>query len=91
MLRARGFPILQALPAIARFKPLPCIFGHSLGTMNTGFSVRVSVPLRSERSFGHDFDATSHDACPGSYYPLRKSRQTFCLTTFLRVTQNPRF
>ncbi len=24
-------------------------------------------------------------------YPLRKSRQTFCLTTFLRVTQNPRF
>ncbi len=24
-------------------------------------------------------------------YALRKSRQTFCLTTFLRVTQNPRF
>ncbi len=24
-------------------------------------------------------------------YPLRKSRQTFCLTTFLRVTQNPHF
>jgi hypothetical protein len=27
----------------------------------------------------------------GEAYALRKSRQTVCITTFLRVTQNPRF